>query len=153
MCCFPLAVAVALALASLDSSRLCEHPLNRLAQSPRRLRRHRNAQTGSQRPALTSVSMMRLELGTRLEELDVAVCLDLFGQLGVGIHHLAEENGGAAEITSRQAIPARSEKVSRRRSTRATRRASIRAALRQPSARLEAGTVLGISRAMRAAWS
>ena len=45
-----------------------------------------------------------LEFGARPEERDVRVGLDLFGQLGVGIDHLAKQNGGAAEVTSPQAI-------------------------------------------------
>ena len=59
----------------------------------------------------------RLELGTRPEGLDVGVGLDLLGELGVGVDHLAEQHGGAAEITLGQAIALGLRRASHRCST------------------------------------
>ena len=40
----------------------------------------------------------------RLKDLDVGVGFDLLGELGIGINHFPQENGGAAEVTLREAI-------------------------------------------------
>ena len=94
----------------------------------------------------------RLELGPRFQELDVGVGLDLLGQLGVGIDRLAQEYDGAAEVIPRQPVAIGLRELGVAADLSNQPRQDLRGS-KQAWARLELETVLGTSKAMRAASS